>query len=118
DRLRARVTPTAFVCRAQNQIVVFSKRYPVTLAVYLGGGCDQHSLALLGGKTQDDIGPADVCFDRIYRTLHNQLDPNRRSQVIDYVAGIDELGSESVVSDRVDVVCEVRMVLDQRNVLD
>src|SRR6266571_354495 len=47
DRLRARVTPTALVCRTQNQIVIFSERYPLTLAVYLRGGRDQHSLALL-----------------------------------------------------------------------
>ena len=67
---------------------------------------------------EHDFGAVHVGFDRVDRLLDDQLDADRRGEVKDDVAAIDELGEQRLVVDRVDEVLEPGASLQVRDVVD
>ena len=85
NRLRAGVTPTAFVRRADQQVVFFSKRDLLALPIDLGGGSQEHLSALLGRHFEQQLGRPDVGLDGPHRRLDNEPNSNRGRQMEDHL---------------------------------
>src|SRR5262245_3487661 len=66
---------------------------------------------------EHDLGAANVGLDRPDGAFDDQLDADRRGQVIDRVAQIDQFGHQVLVRHRIRIVMEVRQPLDPLYVL-
>ena len=59
-----------------------------------------------------------VRLDGVNRRLDDQLDADGGREVHDGIAGVDHLGEQRLVADRVDGVVEARVRLELRDVVD
>ena len=118
DRLRAGVAPPPLGRRTQHQVAVLAERDLLAQPVDLRGRGDQDLLLLLVGLGQHDLGAVDVGLDRPDRALDDQPDADRRGQVEDHIALVDQLGDRRAVVDALDRVMEPRMRLEMADVVD
>jgi hypothetical protein len=61
------------------------------VAVDLGGRSNEHALAEPGAVLEDVLRSLDVCQHRADRLIYDEAHPDRRRQVVDDVALVDEL---------------------------
>src|SRR5262249_43791045 len=80
--------------------------------VDLGRRGYEDALLLLSRQPQHDLGSADVCFDRADRALDYEPHSNRRRQVIDNIAEVDQLGDQPIISYGINIVVEVWIWLE------
>ncbi len=109
QHLRVRVQPAALGRRAVHAPVVLVQRpLLAVVAVHLGAGRDQHALAEAVAVVEDGLGSLHVRDERVHRLLDDQADADGRSEVVDDVALVDELGDdggrENGVHDEVEVL--------------
>jgi hypothetical protein len=86
------------------------------VAVHLGGRGDQNTLAEPVAVVEHHLGALEVDDERVHRLLDDQPDADRRRQVVDDVALVDELVDDGRVEHGVDHEMEPRVGLQVRDV--
>jgi len=94
------------------------KRELLALAVALRGAGDEHRALLFVRELEHQLGELDVGLDRAHRAFDDELDADRRRQVVDDIRLVDELGHERPVGTGLDDVVEARIRLEVANVED
>ena len=102
-RLRVRIRPALLRRRPVDPPVGLDERpLLAVVAVDLGGRGDQHALAEPVAVLEDDLGATQVRHERLHGLLDDQTDADRRSEVVDDVALVDELVDDRPVEHGVD----------------
>src|ERR1041384_2267944 len=60
----------------------------------------------------------DISLDRADRTFDDELDPNRRREMKDHIALIDELGGYRLIVNALDRVMKAWMIFQVANILE
>ena len=118
-RLRVGVRPALLRRRPVDPPVGLDERPLLAMvAVDLGGRGDQHALAEAVAVLEHDLGAAQVRDERLHRLLDDQPHADRRGEVVDDVALVDELVDDRPVQHRVDDEVEVRAVAEMLDVVE
>ena len=86
------------------------------IAVDLRGGGHEHALAEAVAVVEDVLGPLDVRDEGVHRLLDDQADSDRRCEMEDHVAPVDELVHDRRLEHRVDDEVEVAPFAQVRDV--
>ena len=82
--------------RADDEVVGLVERDGCGFAVDFAGGRDEDAAsAELFGELQDAAGAGDVGLDRADRVVDDQLDADRRGQMVDDVGFFDQPGKRA-----------------------
>ncbi len=86
------------------------------VAVHLRRRRDEHALAEAVAVLEHVLRPLDVRDERVHRLLDDQADADRRGEVVDDVAAVDELVDDGRLENGVDDEVEVAAVAQMRDV--
>jgi hypothetical protein len=85
-RLTTGIGPSRQTRAAQHNIIVFTEGDRFAFAINFAAGCEQDSPAEFVSRFKHFFGAADISLYRMNRAVGYQFDPDRRSQMEDYVA--------------------------------
>ena len=116
--LRVGVRPALLRGRAVDPPVGLDERPLLAMvAVDLRGRRDEHAFAEAVAVLEHDLRSAQVRHERLHRLLDDEPHADRRGQVVDDVALVDELVDDRPVQHRVDDQVEVLAVAEMLDVV-
>src|SRR5439155_12793126 len=118
NRFRTCVAPAPLVGGAYHQVIFFTEREFLALAVNLGGRSDQHCLSFFGRMLEQQLGGPNVRLNSSAGRFDDQPDTYSGGEVKDHVGLIYQFGEKRAVHHRIDHEMKARIAAQVLYVFD